>query len=55
MPRVTTGNDQCPRTRRALVARFVDHRAARRFEKAYRLLNPGGRFVMAGQTPAFGT
>lgn len=40
---------------RALVAKFIDHLEAQRFEEAYRLLNPGGRFVMTGQTPASGT
>jgi hypothetical protein len=39
---------------RTLVDRFVDFVATQRFEDAYRLLNPGGRFILIGQTPASG-
>ena len=42
-------------TTRALVQKFVDHVEAARFEEAYRLLNPDGRFILTGQTPVSGT
>jgi ketosteroid isomerase-like protein len=38
-----------------LVAKFVEHLEAQRFEDAYRLLNADGRFILTGQTPASGT
>lgn len=39
---------------RRLANQFVDHVQNADFEKAYRLLNPDGRFVLTGQTQASG-
>lgn len=39
---------------RNIVQRFVDYVESERFEEAYRLLKPHGRFILTGQTPASG-
>lgn len=39
---------------RALANKFVDHVSAARFEEAYRLLNPDGKFILTGETKGSG-
>jgi hypothetical protein len=39
---------------RSLANKFVEYVESANFEEAYRLLNPDGRFILTGQTPASG-